>query len=158
MRTNLHGVPWLKSIDQVQTVIWFFRGWSPAAELVAVEQTPATGPEARQHGRCSVFMCLKSKINHPERTVETSWQLQHHFTIKHIQGQYKQVFSHKIRKEPCQHTHQPTRSNEADVTLCLMRLTEMIWVLKVLNTIILFHPSLELHLSLLLPTSTCLTS
>lgn len=124
--TNLHGVPWLKRTDQVQTFIRFFGGWSPAAELVAVEQTPATGSEAGQHARSSLFVCLKSNNNHPECS-ETSCQLQHHQT---------QVFSNK------ETTSAP--SGEAEVTRSPRQLREMIWVLKDLNTIILFCPPSQL--------------
>lgn len=46
------------------------------------------------------------------------------------------------------HTQTHTRSDEVGSdSRRLMQLAEMMWVLKVLNTIILFYPSLDLSLS-----------
>ena len=51
--SDLHGAPWLqKAVGEVQIVGRFDDGLSPAAVLVAGEQTPATGSQVGQHGRC----------------------------------------------------------------------------------------------------------
>ena len=61
------------------------------------------------------------------------------------------MFMHKFRKNQIIHTantHTYTQSNEVGSdSRRLMLLTEMIWVLKVLNTVILFDPSRSLSVS-----------
>lgn len=54
LKTHLHGVPWLyEGADQVQVFHRLPDLLSPAAGLVAGEQTPAANSEVVKHGRCS---------------------------------------------------------------------------------------------------------
>ena len=48
--SDLHGAPWLKAgVGEFQIVRRLFDSLSPAAVLVAVEQTPAACSEVGQH-------------------------------------------------------------------------------------------------------------
>ena len=48
--SDLHGAPWLKTgVGEFQIIGRLFDSLSPAAGLVAVEQTPAAGSEVGQH-------------------------------------------------------------------------------------------------------------
>lgn len=62
--SDLHGVPGLhKYLGEVQEFERFSDGLSPAARLVAGEQTPSPGSEVGQHG--SLLVVFEPKSNEP---------------------------------------------------------------------------------------------
>ena len=114
--------------------------------------TPSTSQTYRTHTHTQLGSCTCAQnLDHTHTHKYIYKRLQHKWGDKHkrmandfTQTQWE---TRSPYKQPT-HTQTHTRSHEVGSdSRRLMQLSEMIWVLKVLNTIILFYPSLYLLLS-----------